>query len=127
MSVQVDILGKGHVRQATSFWLECMASQAGAHNTLSLLTPYHRNFRDREMQQPKSATFREGVVDAMRATQGAATDESPEADHPAYKYQVSAQLLCVSNVSASVEPKQAGIVQHHRLWSLMGEHASLDG
>jgi hypothetical protein len=43
--------------------------------------------RDAEMQQPKSATFREGVVDAMRATQGAATDESPEADHPAYKYQ----------------------------------------
>ncbi len=49
------------------------------------------------MQQPKSATFREGVVDAMRATQGAATDESPEADHPAYKYQVSASCSACSS------------------------------
>lgn len=40
------------------------------------------------MEQPETATFRQGIVNAMGATQGATTDESPEADHPAYKYQV---------------------------------------
>lgn len=40
------------------------------------------------MEQPESTTFREGVVNAMHAEQGATTDDSPEADHPAYKYQV---------------------------------------
>jgi hypothetical protein len=56
------------------------------------------------MQQPESATFREGVVNSMRATQGAETDESPEADHPAYKYQVSslhrARVLSSSHACA---------------------------
>ena len=56
--------------------------------------------RCREMQQPKSATFREGIVDAMHGTQGAATDESPEADHPAYKYQVSTRLTLAQGADA---------------------------
>jgi hypothetical protein len=47
-------------------------------------------------------------VDAMRATQGAATDESPEADHPAYKYQVSSPLLAAHHADASEPALQAG-------------------
>lgn len=40
-----------------------------------------------EPAQPKT-TFREGIRDAVHGEQGATPDSSPEADHPAYKYQV---------------------------------------
>jgi hypothetical protein len=46
--------------------------------------PHSRD--DGEPEQP-ATTFREGVVSAMHAEQGATTTGSPEADHPAYKYQ----------------------------------------
>jgi hypothetical protein len=77
------------------------------------------------MQQPKSATFREGVVNSMRATSGAATDESPEADHPAIKYKVSGitspefvmESMCAAVIQRSTQAaKQSRSAQILSAW-----------